>query len=343
MLWLLVLARCALPVSSSLAGAWRAPRPPPGATRAPLLAAGGARPHATGLYGLANTGASLSIVAVVGALYPVATVLLARGVLRRAPRARAGGRAWRPRSAGVALIAVSGGMTRPRRVTLRAWAAVLAPLQLAPATAAGVLYALRVHHLAGTPRAVPRWRQACFYGGLALIVVDARSPLGHIADELFWAHMAEHLLLADIGALLLVLGLTGPLLAPVLRIRLFDRLRVLAHPLVAAAAVGGQPLRLAPPGAPRGGRAPRGRPRPAAPAASSASGANMWMALFGPLPKPAWFGNAARLGYIVAVRLAGAVLANVLLFGGNAFYDVYAAGEALTASPPPPTRTPPAR
>jgi putative membrane protein len=56
-------------------------------------------------------------------------------------------------------------------------------------------------------------------------------------------------------------------------------------------------------------------------------GANMWMALLGPLPKPAWFGNLARLVYVIAVRLTGAVLGNVFVFGGATFYDVYAAGE----------------
>ena len=56
-------------------------------------------------------------------------------------------------------------------------------------------------------------------------------------------------------------------------------------------------------------------------------GANMWMALLGPLPKPAWFGNLAKLVYIIAVRLTGAILGNVFVFGGHAFYDVYAAGE----------------
>ena len=40
-------------------------------------------------------------------------------------------------------------------------------------------------------------------------------------------------MIGDIGTLLMVIGLTGPVLAPVLRIRFFDRLRVLAHPLVA--------------------------------------------------------------------------------------------------------------
>ena len=52
------------------------------------------------------------------------------------------------------------------------------------------------------------------------------------------------------------------------------------------------------------------------------------MALLGPLPKPAWFGNAAMLGYIIAVRLTAAVLGNVFVFGGGHAYDVYRAGEA---------------
>jgi cytochrome c oxidase assembly factor CtaG len=202
-----------------------------------------------------------------------------------------------------------------------------APLQLAPATISGILYALRAHHLEGTSRAVPKVRQASFYGGLVLIVVTLASPLGHVSDELFLAHMAEHLLLGDIGALLLVLGLTGPMLAPVLRIKVFDRLRILTHPLIALplwtinlylwhlsyfheAAV-----------------------RHSGTHAVQhllfiVFGANSWMCLFGPLPKPAWFGNLARLVYILAIRLLGSVLANVFLWGGHAFYDVYAKGEA---------------
>jgi cytochrome c oxidase assembly factor CtaG len=203
-----------------------------------------------------------------------------------------------------------------------------APLQLLPATISGVLYALRANHLENTPRAVPRWRQACFYGGLALIIVTLASPLGHISDELFLAHMSEHLILSDLAALLLVIGLTGPLLAPVLRIRFFDRMRVLAHPLVALplwainlyawhiAALHESAVRHA------GVHAVQHM-------LFIGLGANMWMCLFGPLPKPAWFGNLARLGYIVSVRLLGAILANVFVFGGHAFYDVYAKGEAF--------------
>jgi cytochrome c oxidase assembly factor CtaG len=203
----------------------------------------------------------------------------------------------------------------------------LEPLQLLPALAIGLAYARRARTLAGTSRAVPPWRQACFFGGLAVIALTLASPLSHIADELLLAHMAEHLLIADVAALLLVVGLTGPLLAPVLRVRAIDRLRVLAHPAVALPlwAVDLYVWHL--------------RPLHEAAVEHSAVhalqhgtfiffGATMWMALLGPLPTPAWFGNLARLVYIVAVRLLGAVLGNVLAWSGTVFYPVYAQGEA---------------
>ncbi len=201
----------------------------------------------------------------------------------------------------------------------------LAPLQLLPQLLVAALYLRRCRTLAGTPRAVPAWRQACFLGGLGLIVVALTSPLGHMAEELFAAHMAEHLLMADLGALLLVLGLTGPLLAPVLQIKAFDRLRILTHPAVAltlwAASLAFWHV-------------------PVFHEAAIESevvhaiqhfcfvsfGAAVWMPLFGPLPKPTWFTNTWALGYVLMVRMVGAVLANVFLFGGGAFYDVYQPG-----------------
>ncbi|HMJ34569.1 MAG TPA: cytochrome c oxidase assembly protein [Baekduia sp.] len=203
----------------------------------------------------------------------------------------------------------------------------VAPLQLAPALISVVLYARRVATLRGTPRAVPPIRQAAFSAGVLVIAGVLVSPLGSLSEELFWAHMAEHLLIADVGALLLVLGLTGPVLAPILRIRAFDRLRILAHPLVALPlwAIDLYAWHV--------------------PALHEAAlhhdgihalqhlcfvyfGANVWMCLFGPLPMPAWFTTGWKAGYILAVRLVGAALANALLFGGSAFYHAYAAGEA---------------
>ena len=95
------------------------------------------------------------------------------------------------------------------------------------------LYAKRAATLAAKGRPVPLWRQVCFAAGLLVIAVALVSPIGDIAEELVIAHMVEHLLIGDIATLLLVLGLTGPLLQPVLAIRVFDRLRILTHPLVA--------------------------------------------------------------------------------------------------------------
>ncbi len=203
----------------------------------------------------------------------------------------------------------------------------LAPLQLLPATISGILYALRVQGLRATARRVPGWRQGCFYAGLLVIVTALASPLGHIAEELFLAHMAEHLLLADVGALLLVLGLTGPVLAPVLRVRALAPLRVLGHPVVAFVLWTVNLFAWHVPGLQDA--AVRHEAIHALQHAGFIGCAfGVWMALLGPLPTPAWFGNGAKAAYIIAVRLVGAVLANVFLFGGHTFYDVYARGEA---------------
>jgi len=200
-------------------------------------------------------------------------------------------------------------------------------IQLIPTAILGALYAKRVHTLSGGPHKTPAWRQACFYGGLATILIALLSPIGSLSDELLYMHMVEHLLMGDIAALLIVLGLTGPLLAPLLRIRFFDRLRVLTHPLIAFPLwaidmyVWHLPIFYQ-----------------AALRHTSIHalehmmfivlGINMWMCLFGPLPKPRWFGNLAKLGYIVAVRLTGTVLGNVFLWSGKAFYPFYLTGDA---------------
>lgn len=80
-LWLLLLARCAMLPLVVGAVLIRRPPLPQGRTRASLLAAGTFDVAATALYGVATTKGALSIVSVVGSLYPVMTVLLARAVL----------------------------------------------------------------------------------------------------------------------------------------------------------------------------------------------------------------------------------------------------------------------
>ena len=199
-------------------------------------------------------------------------------------------------------------------------------LLLFPAVIIAALYARRVQTLRGTPRAVPGWRQVSMFSGLVLIVVAVGSPIGSIAGDLFSVHMVEHLMLGDIATLLIVLGVTAPLLAPMLQLPGFDRLRIFVNPIVAfvlwaanlylwhltffhEAAVSNELIHVV------------------QHAAFVFFGINVWMALLGPLPKPLWFGTAAQFGYIIAVRLTGAVLGNVLIFG-EVFYSVYDPGLA---------------
>ncbi|HLJ02968.1 MAG TPA: cytochrome c oxidase assembly protein [Solirubrobacteraceae bacterium] len=188
-------------------------------------------------------------------------------------------------------------------------------------------YRARVRALDGTPRAVPGWRQACYAGGLVVLAVALSPPVDRLADQLLVAHMVEHLLIGDIAALLIVLGLTGPLLAPVLRNRVIARLRVLTHPIVAVAAWGTNfyvwhsPVLYQ--------AALRHDPIHALQHATFLGfGICVWMALLGPLPKPAWFTNSARLVYIIVVRLIGTVLANAMIFSGTVWYPYYSGGDA---------------
>jgi cytochrome c oxidase assembly factor CtaG len=204
---------------------------------------------------------------------------------------------------------------------------VFEPIQLLPPLAALGAYAARARTLRRQGRPPPAWRMACFGLGAALLVAALVAPVAHLGGELILAHMAQHVMMADLAALLLVLGLTGPLLQPLLATRVARRLRVLANPVVAftlwaldlyvwhlpplyQAALGSEPVH----------------------ALQHATfvffGFTMWLALLGPLPQPAWFGNGARLLYIVAVRLTAAVLGNVFLWSESVFYPDYRSGQA---------------
>jgi putative membrane protein len=203
---------------------------------------------------------------------------------------------------------------------------IYGPLELAPMLIAAALYAKRAATLAAKGRPVPLWRQVCFASGLLVIAVALISPISDVAEQLVVAHMVEHLLIGDIATLLLVLGLTGPLLQPVLAIPVFDRLRVLVNPAIAFplwvlnfylwhvpalydAAYGGAPLH----------------------ALEHATfiffGCLMWMPVFGPLPTPKWFTAGWKVVYVIAVRFAGAILGNVLMWSDTVLYTIYRPGE----------------
>jgi len=83
-------------------------------------------------------------------------------------------------------------------------------------------------------RVLPR-QAAAFGGGLATILVALNGPVDGLADaRLFSAHMAQHLLLAQVMPPLLLLGLPDWMLRPLVRLPAVGSLaRRLTHPLVA--------------------------------------------------------------------------------------------------------------
>ncbi len=108
---------------------------------------------------------------------------------------------------------------------------------------AGGAYAWRLRDLRRTP--APRsgdrpahdaLRALAFAGGLLVVLVALVSPIDRLGEErLFTAHMVQHLLLADLAPILLLVGLSRAFLRPaVRRLRpLEERLGPLAHPAVA--------------------------------------------------------------------------------------------------------------
>lgn len=206
---------------------------------------------------------------------------------------------------------------------------------LAPALVAmgWVAYRRRVRSLQGRGRATPGWRQLCFGSGLGLLLVAEAPPLGRWSQELVTFHMVQHLAIGDLAALLVVLGLTGPLLRPILAACGLRWVRTLGNPLFAFPAWLAN-LYLWHLATLYQGVLDHPALHLVQHAAFLGFGVAMWMPLVGPLPTPSWFGASAKLIYVVSVRFAGAVLANVLAWSASPLYPAYAsAGRGWGISP----------
>ena len=203
------------------------------------------------------------------------------------------------------------------------WAWSLDPLQLAPLLAGACLYAVRVRTLARRGRRVSPGRIASFVVGLVLLIVAFVSPIDAIGEErLFSVHMLQHVLIGDLAPLAVVLGLSGPILRPVLAFPLAGRLRVLAHPLV------GLPLWALDLYLWHVPRFYDAALRHDAVHALEhglffACGAFLWAALIEPLPGKPWFRTALKFPYLAAYWVVGGVLANVFIWSGHPYYPPY--------------------
>ncbi len=78
----------------------------------------------------------------------------------------------------------------------------------------------RAVRTSGSPRAAaeaPVWRLCCFVGSVVVAIVALVSPIDSLADQLFFAHMIQHMLLLDVSPILGILGFTKVILRPVTR------------------------------------------------------------------------------------------------------------------------------
>ncbi len=90
---------------------------------------------------------------------------------------------------------------------------------------------------------VRRWRAVdgsvarltSFLAGMTLVLVALVSPADRLAEQLFFMHMTQHLLLIDLAPILVLLGLTKVILRPATRrlVRLEKAAGPLAHPVFA--------------------------------------------------------------------------------------------------------------
>lgn len=179
------------------------------------------------------------------------------------------------------------------------------------------LYWRRCQALAG--RAPSTKRQLSFAAGIAVWVLSTLTPLARLAEELVSAHMVQHLLLTDLAAVLIVLGLNGAVLAPVLRALHPIRWVLLPFsvlvlwiagfyvwhlPVLYEGALESPPLH----GAEHG--------------TFLVTGIGKWLLLLGPAAIAA-VGFAARIGLAVVSHLSVAGLGNAFMWAGTPFYPAY--------------------
>jgi len=200
------------------------------------------------------------------------------------------------------------------------------PAPLAAAAVAVVLYALAWRTARRTPaaNAPGAARAASFGAGVALLLVALVTPLNRLGDQLFVAHMAQHILLVDLVPILVLLGLTPAMLSaggPAVR-AVKRRVPGIAHPAFAVVFYGATLwLWHVPPMYELALR------EPVAEAVQHAhfllAGLLFWSHLSGVRAEGRLKGPAS-VGYLLGARLITGVLASALAFSPLGLYDFYA-------------------
>jgi len=155
------------------------------------------------------------------------------------------------------------------------------------------------------------------------VVLALNSPIDALGEEhFFFVHMIQHVIIGDLAPLCFVLGLTGPILRPVLGLPGFDALRKLTHPFVALPLwavdlyVWHIPLFY-------DGALHHNSVHALEHFLFFTCGCLMWAPVLETLPAPEWFGTGAKVGYVFGVRLLETIIGNVFMWSSTMFYGVY--------------------
>jgi putative membrane protein len=226
---------------------------------------------------------------------------------------------------------------------LAAWS-----LPLTPLIGLSLLLVVYVHGwwVARRTRALelPRWRAACFVGGVVSLWIAVASPIDALDDYLLTAHMLQHFILMSVAPPLMVLGApTVPLLRglprwfirllsrPVFRARWFHAVcRTVTHPVFAWVAMNVAYL---------------GWHVPAMFELTFASerihdfehlcflltSIAFWWVVVAPWPTEARWPRWAMIPYLLSADVLNTVLSATLAFSGRVLYPTYAEAERITS------------
>ena len=203
----------------------------------------------------------------------------------------------------------------------------LAPAVLVSVALYAVVYAVRWRSVRRThgARGAGFGRLALWFAGLALVLAALVSPVDRISEQLASVHMVQHLILADLVPIALILALTKVLLRPVTRAvhDLERRAGFLAHPAMGVIAyVGVMWLWHVP--ALYEAALEHAAVHVLEHLSFAFAGALYWWHLISPIRSRLRLGGMAPVAYMASTKLLVGALGVLLAFAPELLYSTYA-------------------